>query len=67
MCAVGGLARPGDCTVGLTGGWSSFPLRAVLRAFRVGTNAVVELRLRAAPGHPHSKSDVDFGTSVGEL
>lgn len=54
MCAVGGRARPGDCTVGLIGGWSSLPLRAVLRAFKVGTKAVVELRLRAAPGQPHS-------------
>lgn len=58
MCAVGGLARPGDMTEG--GLICSEPvvlpvvLVLMLRVVSVGTKPWGESRRRAAPGHPHS-------------
>ena len=53
ICAVGGLARPADCTDGNVGR-SDSPVRFVFNELRVGTNEVGEFRRLAAPGHPHS-------------
>lgn len=53
MCASCGLARPGDCIVGVPG-FSPSPVRAELSALSVGRNDVGEFRCLAAPGQPHS-------------
>ena len=69
MWAVGGRARPGDCTASSAREGSasllSCPLRAVFRAFKVGTNDA-DGRL-AAPGQPHSKREVERDVSDGLL
>ncbi|KAH9826576.1 hypothetical protein Tdes44962_MAKER00540 [Teratosphaeria destructans] len=71
MCAACGLARPAAAWVGLEGwSWSRpavEPLRDVLSELSVGTNELGEFRRLAAPGHPHSYSDVPSPALCGEL
>ena len=65
MCAVGGLARPADGSVGVVGR-SESPVKFVLRACKVGTREGGEFRRRAAPGHPHSYSEAGRLPPSGE-